>query len=394
MKGNAAFVIAVAFVLASAASAGINPLSPGLVARWTTTAERGYGVAEMTGNPASAMCVECHGVNPSSRIAEALGGIDPRSAEHRGTHFVMNTLATGSSTPLGTTHSGGGFPGGYGAQPRDGGEYLKTTAWDAGSAPTDGYSRYGLGTDWGTVDPTNADFRVEDADLICESCHNVLRNVGESLLLAPWAETGGGDSDRLCVGCHSAGGGREDYAGFHANGNIPNFNGSARRRHHLLEGDVVTAEFYDPDGDPGTADSVMWAPGFTRLLSARWCDEPFSAEVRPVELSFPLTPTFRGLCNVSGAGTYNGPLPGGEILTGTQLRCGSCHRPHNAQTGSGAFVLRSGTGRPLNPEAATGSPDVYGITRQFDVGDRALRKVYGEYGELCGGCHQGYGGQR
>jgi hypothetical protein len=71
--------------------------------------------------------------------------------------------------------------------------------------------------------------------------------------------------------------------------------------------------------------------------------------------------------------------------------CVSCHRPHNAETTAGAFILRRGTVADGFAAGNAANTADGGISRQSDVDTTYANKIYGEYVPLCKGCHQGYG---
>ncbi len=195
-------ICALVLVLGTA-GAGLNPQDPGL----------GGGLAVYQANR-SRICIDCHSAIPSG-------------ATHRGTHFVYDPFTTGRDTVY--TNSGGGGGGGMKAA-RNGAEYFRVTAW--GTAGNFTWSKYG-----GTTTDNNNYFTAvaadnagmgtnraasaanyQDLELICESCHNLVKNVaGGNNLVAPmttnshladtgfrtqvtnWAE---GEEATLCVGCH------------------------------------------------------------------------------------------------------------------------------------------------------------------------------------------------
>lgn len=397
---------------ASLALAAINPLAPGLPgqlnapaapATWAVTAGRGYDAAAtaLAGNPASAMCVECHYTNPSVRAMGLTGTGDV--FEGGTTYNVDRATMTGSHTVMasvGFTNSGGGFLGGASAGPRTGREYMKATTWSTGA-----YSKYGSGAAYATVTAPGSG----DPDLICESCHNVLINSGNQLLVGTYDNQ---LDDTMCVNCHAAAATTQDYAGFHQNGNLPAFGSSAaqaaitglvgRKKHHVLNKNTTAgwrdmvntaaAGPYNPDSLATTSDSVMWAPSYTKELGTGayngWTYDSTVAEGSEYK--------FRNLVNVTGTGTLAQALAAGDIPTdgnattpANSLLCVSCHRPHNAETSAGAFIFRNGTGSVVAPIYSAVTAD--GLTRQADVGNYTGTKVYGEYKNLCNGCHAGYG---
>lgn len=399
MKRTKLVFAGAALLAAAPCWAAINPSAPGLPQNWNTNA-RGYrsGIAvggatrplSTTDSWAAVMCVECHEVNPSDKITAPSfrsGGYTPSRTADWGTHAVMNIWATAATDAFGTTHSGGGFTGGF-AGARSAGEYEKVTAWTTST----GRSKYGNGTAYQSV--------LTAGDMTCESCHNILVNLGNQLLLGEYSNT---NVDTLCIACHGTGGAAETYAGFQANGNLKNFNGASRKRHHVLNGETLNTAAggpYNPDSDPATNDSIMWAAGYSKELGTG----KFASWTYATTIADGAAFAFRNQVNVSGAGTLAGPMTAGDIASGTELRCTSCHRPHNADTGGGAFIFRrgDGTAQPTGTPAVSYVGDKtfapistktkqMGIRRQADAStDYVTSKVYGEYRPLCMGCHVGY----
>lgn len=382
-------------LLAMPAVAGINPCDPGLPQAWDSTL---YGVTigaavaatDCTGTQptrlsvvnsySSAFCVECHGRNPSDKITTPSGVPGGTKGTHdMGSHYVI--------AAAGDTNSGGGYSGSFGDAARTGGEYEKTTLWapiDATGAvqATKGLSKYG---DPAAIDGvaniiTSASTGSVVGDMVCESCHNILVNNGDQLLLDTYTNN---DDDQICVNCHAAGDAEADgvdatYANFHANGNLKNFNDTLRKRHHVLSGDTLdfTAPGpYNPDDDIITQDSVMWAPSYSRELGTGKYD---TWVISGTPIADDTVVGFRGLVNVSGVGTQ-ATAAGADQATGTNLMCNSCHRPHNAVTNAGAHILR-GYGNYT-------STNLDGLARNSDM---VSGKVFGEYAGLCRDCHAGY----
>lgn len=426
-------ILMLAGVLAVAggpAFSAINPVSPGLpgevvATSWTMTAAQGYGAVATTAalpglttndSKGSAMCVECHSVNPSYHVlganatysaytGPARGGsyaVDTTAA-NTGSHFVMNVLGTPTGTALvGSTNSGGGFLGGFSNAARaTGGAYMMKVAWPANTAGTAPVSKYNQGTGLLSLPATGGTANVNfgsAADIICESCHNVLANNGSRLLLGSYADA---TNDDICVRCHSGNGSASGvaagYEAFHANDNLAAFAGTTvRKRHHVLTGN--TFGFYGATG----ISSLMWAPTFSDKVAAGWCGAgAYTNQSTVTTLTASTVVNFRNECSVSGVGARAAALAAGDInaaaATGGNIRCVNCHRPHNAMASSGAFIFRTGTGsdfsgggRQGNSRAASGTLG-YGLRRQVDVGDWSTAKAYNEYAVLCNGCHQGYG---
>lgn len=379
--------------------AAMSTTNPGLPQNWAITSARGYGAQTgINGNPASAMCVECHSVNPSGKIAdiEQNGAITIANTANAnwGSHFVMNAVAGGGTNPWGTTKTGGAA--------NTTGKYERVAQWvDANG----GYSKYGSTNSLATV------AQGSRGEMICESCHSLTENfpntastADNDLLLAPYQDN---VNDAICLGCHVATGtGAGTYAGFHTGDNLVAFDGTRTKRHHVLTNDVlsVAATHY---GTQGT-DSLMWAPKASTRLAATWCTTKYSttpgAYALNVDLDAGTTPAiaFRGACNVGGQGTRAVATIGvtgagnaaGDIVpvNATTVNCSNCHRPHNAKASAGAMLFRTGAGGDFvgkvsgNFSSSVAADVEYGIRRSSDVGGRTFQ----DYLPLCVGCHLGY----
>lgn len=399
MKRISILIAGAAVLMALPSFAGINPNDPGLPQGWTTTK---YTANFLVGNTtstdtterlsqdnsyASAFCVECHGLNPSALILtpEVGGGVNAAALLAQiGSHTVADAI--------GDSNTGGGYVGGSLrdrrsgttvtiTQPRTAGQFEKLLAWGpSANANNDdkGLSKYGI-----TGTETRNSTVASAGDMICESCHNVLVNAGDQMLLEQFGHDGTAGNDKICLGCHGAGASGGDvvntvasYANFHDNGNLSPFlmpNTAGQKNHHVMNGDAldITANGpYNPDADTGTNDSIMWAPSFTRELVG-------------TTIGAAADFAYRDNVNLSGQGTYDQPLAAGDIGTGTTMvMCNSCHRPHNAMTKAAAYILKTGTGGDFTVGAG-----ITGIeTRHSASGDAQ----YVEYLPLCAGCHQGY----
>jgi hypothetical protein len=372
------------------------------------TSTHGYGAQTgVNGNPGSAMCVECHTVNPSSRInSPSQKGtlvVSRTNAAHQGSHFVMNVQAGATNAPWGITSSGGGFPGGYTNAQRDGGQYFRGGAWASG-----GFSKFNTGTALASATEPAGGFTAGDAatkDLICESCHNLVRNTVNSvpknkLLLGVYEEH---VADGICTGCHAQSEAAAGRQAFHANDMLAAFAGTnVRKRHHVMTGDTLNLTNYGATG----ASSIMWAPSASTRLHATWCTTKFAnlaSGFTDLDLTAGVGIAFRNVCNVAGSGTraYTDVRTYGDIdPTGANaVNCSNCHRPHNAMSSAGAFILRLGStakgdfGGNVGSGKFAGTNNtniMYGLRRQVDVGDHSATKVYRDYAPLCAGCHHGY----
>ncbi len=192
--------VAIVAATAAVSFAGVNPAGPGLPSVTVTS----YGGGALANNQLSGMCVACHTRTPYGTGATAA------------THFVFDDNHH--------TNTGGGWTSADYSKtgtPRNGAQYFRVTAWSTAG----NYSKYGNFTSKLSEVNTNATVGYELAtkvaataaaiqtdEVICESCHNIVRNVagGNNLLELPGDTLGTAgplayaDSKvaTLCVGCH------------------------------------------------------------------------------------------------------------------------------------------------------------------------------------------------
>ncbi|GAB6063287.1 hypothetical protein [Deferrisoma palaeochoriense] len=366
MKTKQVLAVLCASLLAAPALAGINPADPGLP---TADTSNNNGASTYTGftatnNQASAMCVDCHTVQPKAG----------------GSHFV-NPTSTG-----GLTNSGGSGIDNTGAiAARDNGAYFKISLWSTnGSTGAATYSKYADTSVPASYVPDNTVAGVTTAtlqatasnyagyDIVCESCHNIVINDagGNNLLEAQanneWEDTPVAD---LCVGCHgfmytaavdqSASGlanwgdarnTNEVSGGRKGNNEYHWVKGVARpQNHHVMTGDVIDAT------QAGLM--VLWTDNDV----VSYTDSPIS--------------------NTSTQGTYPQKATWDNGLTkpsGGGLTCTNCHAPAHGQGASpAASILRNAT--------YTAAPTALGpISR---ISDRGGWKKIDDL-TYCGQCHQ------
>lgn len=243
---------------------GINPANPGLASTNV------YGVRS-DNNTMSALCFDCHTLAPLYN--------DNTS---KGTHFVYRS---GHAT-------------------RNGGTWEKLTIWS-----TTTFSKYG-GTD-----PTTPDkpFGTQ-GEMICESCHNLLKNTGKNKLLVE--DNVFSDPSALCMGCHTAG-------SFGA--------------HHPMTGDPI----------------------YTRG------NQPLSTTL---------------------GSAYPTPLDNASYPGPNKMNCRSCHRPHGAQTVTGARILNRGISGGVGGAAINRSANPE-IDRQWDIDSTGVNRLVTDFTPLCASCH-------
>jgi hypothetical protein len=326
------------------ADAGLNPADPGL-AGGTATYKLGL----------SRICIDCH-----SRI--------PGGGAQTGTHFVVGP---GDGA---ITRSGGGWTSlnSYGA--REGREYFRLNMWMGGSSGHTGtWSKYGDSTDntsyytaaaidntgLATTDTTLANYAARE--IICESCHNLVKNVaGGNNLVAPMtsgtytADTGNatqanpwnnGTEATLCVGCHgfmytssdTANAATARYGddrnsldgalGTEKGNNHAHYVDGVKRNqnHHVMTGDRIQpsmAAAWLLWRDTSTVDttSAGWPSGSEAITTT------YTAGARG---QFPMLATW--------------DTDGGKAKpsTATDLNCVHCHSaPHSGATTLGASIIR------------------------------------------------------
>jgi len=148
-------LLLLALLVASGAAAGLNPADPGL------PPAQAYGTT-YPNNRASAMCVDCHTANPKSG----------------GSHFVSHWAGTAVRTTGNLA-------------------YERLLAWPTG---VDYLSKYALPA---PPNPAAVSVTGQTGEVICESCHNLRRNMaGGNNLLQAYRDSD--DPAALCEGCHPA----------------------------------------------------------------------------------------------------------------------------------------------------------------------------------------------
>lgn len=95
----------------------------------------------------------------------------------------------------------------------------------------------------------------------------------------------------------------------------------------------------------------------------------------------------RTLQNADDAFVRNPPLAGSEaVYPGSNaLNCQSCHKPHDAQTQTGARILRRGYS---SGGGAVLGVSVTGLDRQTDIDNTGNTRLVTEFEPLCNACHK------
>lgn len=279
------WTVALALIAAAgAAMAGINPANPSLPTVTTV-----FG-GSYDNNNYSAVCVACHTRNPSARTTDTAG---------LGSHFIFggSGVSTGNKT------------------------LEKVSEWPItvpGPGVTGGLSRYGKTGD-------NVNVVGSTGEMICESCHNLLKNSGVNKLLA--ADNEATDPSALCEGCHARTG----------------------TGHHIMTAYPPTyPETSTLHGGTLNSDDSYYVRGKANLLAGS-------------EVTYP-------------------PYPAHAI------NCRSCHKPHDAQTQTGARILKRGYRTTDN--AAVQGDGVTGMERAAENPINPGAPVVKDFEPLCNACHK------
>ncbi len=400
----AVFAFAAA-ALTGVAVAGINPVNFGLPTVALATGDNNFynlTVAAVPGQQASVMCVACHSRNPGSRdLYRTTNGFS-----YMGSHFVTQFFSANE------TSKGGGYTDGSGTKAR-------ATRGAAGATAiymadnTSGnmtvangwYARPKYGVNAGIPDNTYLPRTATSPQLICESCHNIVGNIGPAKLLAYGMANGtatsgtsgaakGSQVPVLCIGCHgdmdaslnaewqlhplvsdtwvgtqhhrnTAGATPPLYLG--AGADIP------AATHDM---GIVNAAYYG--APPLTGQQInggsnqMWAPGRGQLGTAAYADHALN-----------FAPT--GNTRMKPMADNNQVQPNAAA----QLLCTNCHRAHNADSSAGATILLRGsdtaTAMGTGTIASSVATAYYGLRRMEDKGGRAA--AFNSTNPLCLACH-------
>lgn len=318
--------------------AALSSANPGLPSVTVAGYAGGGAVAR---NQYSVMCVACH-----SRIPYSAAGANA-------THFVSNDAAP--------TNSGGGWTAtefNRATAERNGGEYFHIGAWSTAGI----YSKYGNVT--GPASATNAAAgtvgyelattgvaaaTLNGYDIICESCHNIVRNVagGNNLVEAPGDQVGAANgfqeatNSTLCVGCHgwmydsndaanainvmannghydNAWNGVAEVAGTERSNNSSHYIGGAKidMNHHVLTGDAI-------DQTLATA-GLLWRDVYT---------------IPPGSARADITTAVGGNSAMPQQTTWQDGKTKSSVAT--RLNCLNCHMAgHGGDSTAGASILR------------------------------------------------------
>lgn len=337
------------------AGAGLNPQNPGI-----------GGTGFNSG--ASRACLACH-----TRI--------PLANAPNGTHFVTSGATTSD------TRSGGGWNAAAPSIIREGGQYFRIGQW---ANPTAGrnapFSKYGRATDNVSLifgapsDNTGMATQMATAatfggyEIICESCHNVVSNVGggnnlvavlsgayvagggNTTQAVPWSNS---DEATICVGCHGfmyavnatnqpryadTRNQGEVTAGNRGNNHVHYIDGTLYpQNHHVMTADLINQTI--------AGVGLYWADTLVKDLSNAGWGATGSA------VSTTYTAGTRGTMPMLA--TWN--TDGGKVKStnAAQINCIHCHSaPHAGDITTGASILRDtnagGTGTGVTPISRIG----------------------------------------
>jgi hypothetical protein len=385
--------------LIGTAVAGIGPSRglPSVNVAATSTVQDMYAVnaTAVPGINGSVMCVACHTRNPAKRTATNTGA---QANLYVGTHFV--------TANFGDTSPGGGYtdtaPGQKLRSTRTTAVYMATPA-NLTTFALDGFMarpNYGLGTgtaiNANTQDPTTG-----SPQMICESCHDLVRNQGAAKLLARAFANGADNTDytigqsqltghtaaggqraaTLCRGCHgnmSAGVNAEwqyhplygggSWAGTHhhrnsdGTGSVAYYGAGTQTAGHAMGS--VDRTFYPAAGAANALQ--MWGAAYGELGAAGRA------------LTYQSTNNKKMRNNVLTAA--QGQL---RVAVDGQVLCTNCHRGHNGQTSAGASILMAtASGGANNIGSATTANAFNGM------GILGRDTLLVNTNPLCLGCHQ------
>jgi hypothetical protein len=338
--------------------AGVDPQDPGLPQGWTQTLTAGYKnivIGDATGllpngnqgrlnrvnTWSSALCVECHTVNPSAHTAApATMPSGDNETMHRGSHFVRNYLD-------------GAY---YATNQAVAATVEKIDAWDTAGNNGDGLSRYGAAG--GTASSTGS-----IGEMICESCHNALVNNGQNLLLGSYDEAKGDAG--LCEACHAA------------QARAQSIQSDPSPDHHPTSGNFVGG---DTGASPCDTGLHLLNPDNTTRLNLRPTDETggvgFATDTSPVkEMSCASCHTPHDALTATGARVLR---RGASKSTDSAIKDKSCNVAYVTGTPAGGV---KGVVLVRKPTGAVAT----GLHRQLDMedGDRLVSN----YDPLCQSCH-------
>ncbi|MDD5760911.1 MAG: NapC/NirT family cytochrome c [bacterium] len=272
--------VLISMAVTGVATAAMNPANPGFP-RVTTVFGGTYD-----NNNYSAMCVVCHTRNPGARTADTAG---------LGSHFIF-----GGTGVLPTANTG----------------FERLTAWTGTGGPffwSGGMSKYGKPND-------NISIVGTTGEMLCESCHNLLRNTGVNKLLA--ADNEATDPSALCEGCHARTG-----AGHHILTPETGFPEIST----LLGRTLSTADSYYVRNTPLAGSEVTYPAA--NAINCRSCHKAHDAQTQAGARI--LKRGYRTTDNaaVQGDGvngmertTENSINPGTKILKDEVPLCNACHK--------------------------------------------------------------------
>ncbi len=394
VKCFAATAAVLALIVGGMAYAGINPATYGLPS--IKPSEVGYGT---TGTPDNAVCskegsiicVACHKRNPSPFIAAPSDQTGVPDATRLGSHWVTRNFND--------THSSGGYTDSRARATL--GVYLHRGPWrTSGSSDglvSTGVSKYGQLTGGSgavtTIQPAaTASIADNNYQMICESCHNIKKNVGPRKLLglAVANHTLADNGALLCAGCH--GDMRTTL-----NQEPPYFTSVAApgylQEHHKNVMTTTATTYYT--GTVVTPPATL--PAYT--IAANIAAADYLANTDNASRTWAVGPgaLLAAGTTTRAVGTWDVNLAAQNRLklrAGGVIHCQNCHRAHNAVSSTGSLIVQSGTGSTsfgLLTSAGQVSPQTEWLVRQTDAGSpksTATKLIQDDQG-LCSACHTG-----
>jgi len=377
------------------AVAGINPANPGLpgVDTSLTGNDNNFyaSLGTVTSNKGSVLCVACHTRNPAARTQYR---VNKGGWNYVGSHFVTRNFAdtakgggyTDGTSPKNVRRTTNNYIGDNVGQQNPG---LMTVANGWYAMPQYGRLTAGvIDNNW----PAGVAIGANAAQMICESCHNIVNNIGPNKLIATGfangatttgagLDTKGTTTPVLCFGCHGAmdSGVNAEWQ-YHPVATGVTWVGT--QHHRNSQGATGTGRYFGSatplaghnmgQMDPAyyTATQQMWAAGPGSLTAARalqWTGSRMKAVADNNQI-------------LSTTG-------------GSQLLCTNCHRAHNTDSSVGATILMRGdlaisatTLIGLEPVPTSATNAYTGLTRMADQGGRGA--AFNSTNSLCLTCHQ------
>jgi hypothetical protein len=346
----------------------------------------------VNGKLGSVMCVACHTRNPGARTAYRVA---KGNYNYMGSHFVTRTFAD--------TAKGGGYLDGTAPKNvrRSTDVYIADNAGqqNAGSMTVAnnwyGAPRFGR-INGAVIDNTSnitSPVGALAAQMICDSCHSIVNNIGPAKLLASGfangsnaafvsgTETKGTVTPTLCMGCH----GDMDSAinaEWQYNPVATGVTWVGTQHHRNTLGSTGAGLYFGSVTPYSTNMAAMLRADYT-AVQQMWAAGPGTLVDH--------TPIAYTGARMKTINDNNQIRP-----TAAQLLCTNCHRAHNADSSAGATILMRGDlaisattliGTATVPTGLTNAGS--GLYRMADAGSGSGRgSAFNSTNALCLACHQ------